>query len=89
MNTRRIIYRGRVQGVGFRFRTKNVANNYRVCGYVKNLDDGTVELIAQGTGAEIRRFLAGVDTEMGRLITGSRSSDVDAPPVFDTFDIAY
>ena len=89
LNTSRIIYRGTVQGVGFRFRTENVATRYTITGYVKNIADGDVELVAQGTAAEIERFLAGVSAEMGRLITGSHAAIVDDAPVFDTFDIAY
>jgi acylphosphatase len=39
---------GRVQGVGFRWFCRSNARRLNVSGYVKNLDDGTVELVAQG-----------------------------------------
>jgi len=41
-------FRGRVQGVGFRFTTKNIANNYPITGYVSNLPDGSVRLVGEG-----------------------------------------
>jgi acylphosphatase len=44
-----IVFSGRVQGVGFRFTALNVANRYQLKGFVKNLPDGDVEMLAQGT----------------------------------------
>ena len=46
---RRYIVKGRVQGVGFRYFTNNLANRIGVYGYVKNLFDGSVEIYAIGT----------------------------------------
>lgn len=43
-----IVFAGRVQGVGFRFTALNVANRYGLTGYVRNLPDGDVEMLAQG-----------------------------------------
>jgi len=45
----RAVYQGRVQGVGFRYRTSQLAQRYPVSGYVKNLADGTVELVVQAS----------------------------------------
>ena len=47
MTARRVFYSGRVQGVGFRFSSKQTARGYDVCGWVKNLPDGRVELHVQ------------------------------------------
>lgn len=49
---------GRVQGVGFRFTTVEVARNYAVRGYVQNVVDGSVRVVAEGEEAELLRFLA-------------------------------
>lgn len=45
--TLRAVYHGQVQGVGFRYRTTRLAQQYPITGYVKNLPDGTVELVVQ------------------------------------------
>jgi acylphosphatase len=50
-----------VQGVGFRYSTREVACSYEVTGFVRNLPDGRVELVAEGDEAELRAFLDGVD----------------------------
>ena len=44
MVAKQVIYSGRVQGVGFRFTTRQIASGYEVNGWVKNLPDGRVEL---------------------------------------------
>jgi acylphosphatase len=57
MKTKRVIYEGRVQGVGFRYTTKDLAKGYDVLGTVRNLPDGTVELIVAGDEGEVADFL--------------------------------
>ena len=52
---------GRVQGVGFRYFAEHWANQLGICGYVKNLWDGSVEVYAIGDPvalAELKRQLA-------------------------------
>ncbi|MBV8141653.1 MAG: acylphosphatase [Verrucomicrobia bacterium] len=57
MVAKRILYEGRVQGVGFRFSVKAIATGYEVTGSVKNLIDGRVELDVQGEEREVDEFL--------------------------------
>lgn len=57
MKARRVIYEGRVQGVGFRYAVKDIARGFEVTGSVGNLPDGSVELIVQGELAELVAFL--------------------------------
>ena len=52
-----VLFEGRVQGVGFRYTTVSVASRFRVTGYVRNLPDGDVELVAEGVETEILAFL--------------------------------
>ena len=61
-------YAGRVQGVGFRYTVRSLARGFAVSGYVKNLRDGRVELVVEGEPAEIDRFLAAVQREMGYYV---------------------
>ena len=53
-----IFVRGRVQGVGFRYTAKTVAAGFEISGIVRNLSDGRVELIAEGTREELEAFRA-------------------------------
>ena len=52
-----IIFRGRVQGVGFRYQAMYASRTYGLTGWVKNLPDGSVEMEVQGTPATIGRVL--------------------------------
>ena len=60
MTARQVFYEGRVQGVGFRFTVKQLARGYEVIGWVRNLDDGRVELQCSGERAEVDAFLAAI-----------------------------
>ena len=55
-----ILYSGSVQGVGFRYSVKSVANGFEVTGTVRNLADGRVELLAEGTKDELDAFRQGI-----------------------------
>ena len=52
MVAKRVIYGGRVQGVGFRYATKQLAAGFDVSGWVRNLPDGRVELLVIAFDAE-------------------------------------
>jgi acylphosphatase len=56
-----VLYSGRVQGVGFRAKVRQLACGYDVTGMVRNLPDGRVEMIAEGARAELEAFLVGID----------------------------
>ena len=47
---------GRVQGVGFRFFTYQQAQKFGLFGYVKNLDNGDVEILVQGDSLQVTNF---------------------------------
>ncbi len=57
---RQVFYAGRVQGVGFRYTVKQVAEGYEVIGWVRNLADGRVEVQAGGAREEVEGFLQAV-----------------------------
>lgn len=52
-----IIFRGRVQGVGFRYQAMYACRTYGATGWVENLPDGSVEMEVQGTPAAIGKVL--------------------------------
>lgn len=57
MAARHVFYEGRVQGVGFRYTVKRIARGFDVVGWVRNLEDGRVELQVSGDEAEVESFL--------------------------------
>jgi acylphosphatase len=61
MTAKRVVYEGRVQGVGFRFSVKEIAQGYEVAGWVQNLVDGRVQLETQGDASEVDAFLQGIE----------------------------
>lgn len=63
MTAKRVIFEGRVQGVGFRYMVKDIARGFDVCGWVKNLADGSVELHAAGDPEEVDGFLREITEE--------------------------
>jgi acylphosphatase len=58
-----VLYSGRLQGVGFRYTTRTVAAGFDVCGTVRNLADGRVELVAEGERAELNAFREAIRDE--------------------------
>lgn len=52
-----IIVWGRVQGVGFRMAARHYALKYNLVGSVRNLEDGNVEIFAQGSRQELENFI--------------------------------
>jgi acylphosphatase len=65
---KRVLYSGRVQGVGFRATARHVAAGFPVSGYVRNLPGGDVELVAEGEPAAVDAFLAALAGRMAGCI---------------------
>jgi len=81
-------YAGQVQGVGFRYSVRNLVNGYEVTGTVRNLDDGRVELIAEGDRAELESLLEAVrQSEVGRFIRQEQLDWTEARNEFRSFEI--
>ena len=76
MERRRILFSGHVQGVGFRATTSWLARGFEVAGYVRNLPEGGVEVVAEGDASELDRFVAAIRDSLGSFIR-----DVDASPL--------
>lgn len=79
--TKLVYYSGHVQGVGFRASAAGIARRYAVAGWVRNLPDRRVELLAEGEPAEVLAFLADVRTRMADYITGEDVFDRDPESV--------
>lgn len=61
---KRTIYSGRVQGVGFRWTARHVAESFAIGGHVRNLPNGSVELVAEGPPDQVSAFLAALGQRM-------------------------
>lgn len=72
-------FSGHVQGVGFRYSVLQVAKGFEVGGYVKNLSDGRVELVAEGSRDEIEPFLAAIQERMSGYIRNVERADESGP----------
>lgn len=60
---KRVIFEGRVQRVGFRYAIKDLSRGFEVCGWVKNLADGSVELQVMGEPEEVESFIKEIAEE--------------------------
>ena len=73
---RRYLVKGRVQGVGFRWFVEREARLIGVGGWVRNCDNGAVEVLAVGTNAQLGSLY-------DRLKEGPRAARIDAVEVDD------
>ncbi len=78
---------GRVQGVGFRFQTLQVARGFEVTGRVKNLNDGRVFLQAEGAEREVAAFVAEVRRQLGPFIREAEEKSFSGVACFTDFQI--
>ncbi len=84
---RTVYYSGHVQGVGFRAATRGIAQRFQVTGWVKNLDDGRVQLVVEGSEPEVARFLDAVTKRWEKNITKQENKTSDATGEFKTFEV--
>jgi acylphosphatase len=88
--TVQVFYEGRVQGVGFRYTARRVAAGFEVAGFVRNLPDGRVELVASGDDEEVDGFLAGVrESELAGHIDGEVTTEIVKPAGLRGFAIRF
>ncbi|PTX97118.1 acylphosphatase [Spartobacteria bacterium LR76] len=88
MNAIRVFYEGRVQGVGFRWTARKIAQGYDVTGLVRNLPDGRVELQVSGNDEEVNAFLTDIrDSVLSGHITTEQREKIALPNAFKGFQI--
>lgn len=84
-----IIYSGTVQGVGFRWTAERVALSLGVTGWVRNLSDGTVEVLAEGKEEDLVSLIDKIKKTMGHYICGSKVTWSGAAGEFTDFSIKF
>ncbi len=83
-----IIFTGRVQGVGFRFTAQRIALRYELTGFVRNLPNGSVEMLAQGRPEDVSDCLR----DMGKSFPGVRDTkieNIELKPKYRNFQITF
>lgn len=84
---RHVFYSGWVQGVGFRYTARRLAQDYRVTGFVRNLPDGRVELWVEGATSEMEGFLRAVQEAMAGYIRGTETHTAEPTGQYASFEI--
>jgi len=80
-----VVFSGRVQGVGFRYTTLQVAKEFDVTGFVSNLADGRVHLEAEGRATEVHAFVQAVEERMHGHIRKTERKAQPRAPQFQNF----
>jgi acylphosphatase len=66
-----------------------MAKSFDVTGYVRNMPDGSVELVAEGAPGAVRDFIAAVERRMGGYIRDRKIDDSGAVEGFTEFEIRF
>jgi len=86
---KRVVFIGRVQGVGFRHATKMQSRAYEVYGYVRNNKDGSVELVLEGDREEVKAFILSVQQRMNGVIEQTNTTCGIPSGEFTEFSVLY
>ncbi|MCS6865650.1 MAG: acylphosphatase [Gemmataceae bacterium] len=84
-----VYYSGTVQGVGFRATAVHLARGRPIRGWVRNLPDGRVELLADGAESDIQAFLAAIRERMAGYITREDITERESDPTLQGFRITW
>ena len=82
-------FSGTVQGVGFRFTAQDIANDLRLTGWVRNLPDKRVEVLAEGEEKDLKDFLDRVEQYFSRYIRDRDIKWLEASAEFKDFGIKF
>jgi acylphosphatase len=84
----KVLNSGRVQRIGFRYTAKTVAAGYEMTGVIRNLPDGRVEMICEGSREELEAFLQAIrESGLGRLIDREETNWNDSCIGYRDFEI--
>jgi acylphosphatase len=86
---RRIIFSGQVQGVGFRFTAHRIAGRYALTGWVRNVRDGTVEMVAQGVSEDIDECIRDIEDSFRGCVTETKTDEIPPSPQYRDFKITF
>ena len=84
---RHVIFRGNVQGVGFRYTARQTARQYPVAGFVRNVPDGTVEMFIQGPADQVHACLRDLRDAFAGYIYDTRIEPAVPSPRYTDFRV--
>jgi acylphosphatase len=84
---REVWYSGHVQGVGFRYTAWTIARGFAVTGFVENLADGRVHLVAEGPADQVDAFLSTLARRMSGQVRDMRGDQRPATGEYREFEI--
>jgi acylphosphatase len=85
----RAFFAGYVQGVGFRFTVRRIADSLGLVGWVKNLYDGRVELVAEGDEEVLKEMLHQINSAFEGYIGNSEIVWAEGTGEFSSFSIRF
>lgn len=88
-SAKHIIFTGQVQGVGFRFTAFNMANRHQLTGFVRNLPDGTVEMLIQGTSGAIDDCIRDIKEYFSGYIRETKIKEIPSNSQYKDFEITF
>lgn len=84
-----VYYSGKVQGIGFRYTIQDIASSFKVCGWVKNLSDRRVEVLAEAEEDTLGSFLEQISQRFSRYIKEASAEWQPASGEFRDFQITF
>jgi acylphosphatase len=82
-----VLCTGRVQGVGFRYTTLQLAREFEIAGYVQNLPDGRVRIEVEGNAQEVNDFIGAIEERMHGYVRKMERTSERRSPRFVGFTI--
>jgi len=89
MIAKHIIFTGRVQGVGFRFTARRAASRRQLTGFVRNVPNGAVEMLAQGRSEDIDDCIQDLKEYFAGYLKETRIEEIPPDPKYSDFKITF
>ncbi len=89
MLAKHIIFIGRVQGVGFRFTARRAASRRQLTGYVRNMPNGSVEMLAQGRPEDVDDCIQDIKEYFAGYLKETKIEEIPPDPRYTDFKITF
>ncbi|UCG57104.1 MAG: acylphosphatase [Phycisphaerales bacterium] len=89
MVAKHIIFVGRVQGVGFRYTAHNIARRRGLTGFVRNVPDGTVEMLAQGPAEDVEDCVRDIEESFAGYVKETKIDEIPPDPRYPDFKVTF